>query len=176
MADYRVENREETRLLGFRRRFGGAPYGAARDAQEEALMISTRAYQYMLRGMSDENDRNVVALTNVGDDGYDFWYAENVDAWTRAHLYDPKVTGIDFMDRFGFEELTVPAGAYAVFRTPSSRMPVYDYRALRERVAQEWLPGSGCVLRDAPELAVYHWPPLPDKADRFVEIWLPIER
>lgn len=49
MLDYRVENREETRLLGFRRRFGGAPYGAARDAQEEALMISTRAYHTNLK-------------------------------------------------------------------------------------------------------------------------------
>lgn len=175
MLDYRIENQKETVLLGFRRRFEGTPYGGVRDEQEERLMISTRAYQYMLRGMTDEIYMNLVALTNVGDDGYDFWYAEEVDAWTRAHMYDPKVTGIDFMEKFGFEELTVPAGAYAVFRTPRSRMPVDDYRALRERVAREWLSGSGCVLRDAPELAMYYWPPRPDKADRFVEIWLPIE-
>ena len=73
-------------------------------------------------------------------------------------------------------EIDVPTGTYAVFQTPCSRMPRDDYRAQRERIAEEWLPGSGCVLRDAPELALYYWPPLPDKADRFVEIWLPIER
>lgn len=176
MLDYRIENREETVLLGFRRRFDGAPYGAARDEQEERLMTSTRAGQYMLRGMTDEIYTNLVALTNVGDDGYDFWYAEEVDAWTRAHMYDSKVTGIDFMEKFGFEELTVPAGAYAVFKTQCSRMPAHDYRTLRRRVAEEWLPGSGCTLRDAPELALYDWPPRPDKADRFVEICLPVER
>ena len=27
---------------------------------------------------------------------------------------------------------------------------------------------------DAPELAVYHWYPHPDKEKRYIEIWLPI--
>ncbi len=175
MLDYRIVRRKETRLLGFRRSFEGAPFGQDREKQEEALFVSTRAYQWMLRGLSDSDyNSDVVAITDVTADGYTFWYCCEPDAYSLEHLYDSGMTGIDFMDRFGFEKLTVPAGDYAVFRTDRSRHPVEDYCRLRGQISSEWLPGSGFTLRDAPELAIYHWFGGEQRESRFIEIWIPI--
>lgn len=177
LMDYRIEHRPEQKYLGFKRHFEGAPFGRDRELQEEALFVSTRAYQWILRGLSD-NDYNsdVVALADMSDDGYTFWYCCRPDAYSLEHLYDPAVTGIDFMERFGFETLDVPAGEYAVFSTPRSGRPVGDYVCLREQIASEWLPGSGYTLRNAPELAVYHWYGGGEKQKRYIEIFIPVEK
>ncbi len=177
MMEYKIEHKPSLRLLGIQRRFDGAPFGANRGNQEEELFCSTRASQWLLRGMAfDSADTDIVAITDVSEDGYLFWYCANPDEWTMEHLYDPSVTGIDFMDRFGFKTLEVPEGNYAVFQTPHMKHPVEDYIKLREKIATEWLSGSGYTLRNAPELAVYHWYPAPDKKDRrFIEIWIPVE-
>ena len=82
----------------------------------------------------------------------------------------------DFMDRFDLQTLDVPEGSYAVFQTPHTKHPVDDYVKLRENIAGEWLPGSGYTLRNAPELAIYHWYTMPDHQEkRYIEIWIPVE-
>lgn len=174
MMEYKIEHKSSMRLLGIQRHFNGAPFGENRGTQEEKLFISTRASQWLLRGMvSDSNETDIVAITDVNEDGYLFWYCAKPDEWTIKHLYDPTITGIDFMDRFEFKMLDVPEGNYAVFHTPHVRQPIDDYRKLREEIATEWLPGSGYTLRNAPELAIYHWYHNNDK--RHIEIWIPVE-
>ena len=177
MMEYRMERKPAQRLLGIRRHFDGAPFGTGRGSQEEELFCSTRAVQWLLRGMAfDSSDTDIVAITDVNEDGYTFWYCARPDAWTFEHLNDPSVTGIDFMDRFDLQTLDVPEGSYAVFQTPHTKHPVDDYVKLRENIAGEWLPGSGYTLRNAPELAIYHWYTMPDHQEkRYIEIWIPVE-
>ena len=176
MMEYRIDRKPFMRLLGIQRRFDGAPFGASRSSQEEELFCSTRAVQWLLRGMAfASSDTDIVAVTDVDEEGYSFWYCSKPDEWSLDHLYDPSVTGIEFMDRFGLKTLDVPEGSYAVFSTPHMRQPVEDYMKLREEIASEWLPGSGYTLRNAPELAVYHWYPDPYKDKRYIEIWIPVE-
>ena len=175
MLDYRMETKPGRTLLGFRRQFQGAPFGQERDSQEERLFVSTRAHQWMLRGLSNTNyNSDVVAITDVTMEGYTFWYCCEPDDYSLKHLYDSSITGIDFMDQFGFETLSVPAGDYAVFRTIRSRHPVADYCSLRKQISSEWLPGSGFTLRNAPEIAIYHWFGGAERDSRFIEIWIPV--
>ena len=80
------------------------------------------------------------------------------------------------LDRFGLKSLDVPEGTYAVFQTAHTKHPVEYYMQLRENIATDWLPGSGYTLRNAPELAIYHWYTTPDNnKKRYIEIWIPIE-
>lgn len=177
MLDYRIVRKDGFTLLGYRRRFAGTPESEERFTQEEQLFVSTRAYQWMLRGISDDTDpnREYVVLDQIGDEQYDFWYGCIPQAWSLEHLYDESVTGIDFMERFGFETLSVPAGAYAVFQTPLTGKPIEEYKALRRRIAEEFLPATGYRLRPAAELAVYHWTLPQERQKRYIEIRLPVE-
>lgn len=47
---------------------------------------------------------------------------------------------------------------------------------IRERLVSEWLPGSGYVFSEGPELALVHWRTGEQKNQRFVEIWIPVEK
>lgn len=121
----------------------------------------------------DRPVEDIVAVTDISDDGYTFWYCSMVDDWTLMHIYDEDATGVGCMRDMEFEMLEVPAGAYAVFRTGRERYPSEAYEKLCECIAGEWIAGSGHVLRDAPEFAVYHW--YRNEQRDYMEIWLPVE-
>lgn len=176
MLNYRVEKKPEMTLLGYKRHFEGAPYGEARYDQERDFFVQTRAGQWMLKGMSNDKLSDYCVLTNVGDDGYDFYIAVTTDEWERRNLYNSAVTGIDFMEKFQFEELKIPARTYAVFETRQQRMPIPEYFEIRKQIAGEWLAGMEYQLADAPEIAVIHWGIVGGYENRTVEIWIPIEK
>lgn len=187
--NYRIEEKKEMILTGYKRHFTGAPYGKAREEQEEQLFVSTRAKQWMLRGAKSLKDTytDICVITNVDDEGYDFYYAAELDQYTRDDLYNTAVTGFEYMKEFGFETIEVPTHTYAVFSTNEQRFPiagnqqnekqrsaVAEYIKIREQIMTEWLKSSDWEISNAPEIAVYHW--LPEKEKRYIEIWLPIEK
>jgi len=174
MMNYRIETKPEMTLLGYKRHFSGAPFGDTRYEQEKNFYITTRAHQWMLTGITDNKRFHYCVLTNMNDDGYDFCYGVTTHWYERDNLYNQKVTGIDFMDRFGFEWITVPAGTYAVFETAKQRMPIPEYFELRKRIVSEWLVSSEYQLAEAPEIAVTHWGTEGGYKERFIEIWIPI--
>jgi len=175
MMNYKIEQKPEMLLLGYKRRYEGTPHGEARIKQEEEMYVTTRAHQWILQGMSSSKGINYVVLKNPDRDGYDFCIAYAIDLWTRDNLYNEQITGIDFMDRFGFEEIRIPACTYAVFETQRQRYPIEEYGELLQKIYTEWLPSSDYRLADAPEIAVYHWGTIRQDPNRTIEIWIPIE-
>ena len=112
----------------------------------------------------------------MNDDGYDFYIASTTDNWERDNLYNSKVTGIDFMDKFQFEEIIIPERTYAIFETEKQRMPIPEYFDLRKQIAAEWLSNNEYQMINAPEIAVYHWGIVGGYTERTIEIWIPIEK
>ena len=174
MMNYRIETKPEMRLLGYKRHFSGAPFGDARYEQEKNFFITTRAHQWMLNGITNDKLSDYCILTDMDDDGYDFYNAVTFDRYEAENLYNPEVTGIDFMDKFGFEFVTIPAGTYAVFETERQRMPIPEYFELRKRIVSEWLVSSEYEMAEGPEIAVYHWGVKGVIKERSIEIWMPI--
>lgn len=174
--NYRVEKKPEMTLLGYKRHFEGAAYGAARYAQERDFHVETRAGQWMLKGMSNDKLSDYCVLMNMDDEGYDFYIAVTTDDYERNNLHNSRVTGIDFMDKFGFEVLTIPECTYAVFETQKQKMPIPEYFDIRKQIAGEWLTSTEYQLKDAPEIAVYHWGITGGYENRTIEIWIPIEK
>ena len=70
---YRIEEKPEMILTGYKAHFTGAPYGKERERQEEHLFTSTRGKQWFLRGASNNGDVHCV-ITNITEEGYDFFY------------------------------------------------------------------------------------------------------
>lgn len=174
--NYRIETNPALTLLGYKKRFTGTPYDEARQHQEGDFFKTTRAHQWMLKGMSNDKMSDYCVLSNFDDDGYDFYISVTTDAYERDNLYNSKVTGIDFMDKFGFEEIVIPERTYLVFETEKTKMPIPEYFEIRKQIAAEWLSNDEYQIVNAPELAVYHWGIVGGYTGRTIEIWIPIEK
>ena len=175
LMNYRIEEKPEMILTGYKTHFTGTPYGKEREEQEERFFITTRGKQWFLRGAADGGDVYCV-ITNITDEGYDFCCSHQLREWERNNLYNKDVTGVDFVESLGLENIALPKMTYAIFETPVEERPIDDYFELlrsKVQILTEWMPEMGFQLAQAPELAVYHWTP---KTERNVQIWLPIEK
>ena len=174
--NYRIETKPAFTLLGYKKRFSGTPYDEARQQQEGNFFKTTRAHQWMLKGISNDKMSDYCVLSNFDDDGYDFYISVTTDDYERDNLYNSKVTGIDFMDKFGFEEIIIPERTYLVFETEKTKMPIPEYFEIRKQIAAEWISNDEYQITNAPELAVYHWGIVGGFNGRTIEIMIPVEK
>lgn len=175
--NYKIEEKPEMILVGYKKRFSGVPYGEERVKQEETFITTTRAKQWLLIGASCDYSTDYMVITNIDDDGYDFYVAYELDKWTRKELFNPTVTGVDFMDKMGFETLVIPKQTYVIFKTEKKKRPIADYTDIRKKIVTEWLPTSGYVFANSPEVVAMHWRPNGEwEKERFIEICMPIEK
>jgi AraC family transcriptional regulator len=176
IMNYRIETKPEIMLLGYKRHFDGTPYGELRYKQEGKFFVSTRAHQWMLKGMAKDKLSDYCVLTNMDDNGYDFYISATADKYEFDNLYNSDVTGIDFMEKFGFEKIVIPERTYAIFETAKSKMPIPEYFDIRKQIATEWLSNNEYQMINAPEIAVYHWGIVGGYTERTIELWIPIEK
>lgn len=73
----------------------------------------------------------------------------------------------------GYDELEVPAGEWVVFEAEG--MLISALAGLRDRIYNEWLPGSGYVFVDDMDFEWYEKKDLTDPGNH-MEIWFPIAR
>ena len=174
IMNYRIEERQAFRLLGYRRRFTGSP--AERMEQEKAFFCETRLNQFLLAGMAKDADTQYGVMTNFGEDGYDFFIAGAVpEDLIDAHR-SPEYVGEELADRLGLEPIRIPAGLWLVCETERCRYPTLQHIPLRQEAVTNRLPDSGYELREGPEFMVAHWFADERYTERYVEVWLPIRK
>lgn len=171
MMNYRIEEKPEMLLTGYKRHFTGDPN--AKNDQDHYFACSTRVYQYILKGMSKEYEKTYQILTNFDPDGYDFYFAYQLPRWA-LECFDE-----DLGEMAGhFDHIPIPAGRYLICETERCMFPTALMDDLRRRAVTEWLPSSGYELRDAPEIGVIHWPFEEGNEEvnnsHYCELWLPI--
>lgn len=172
VMNYRVEKKPEMVFTGYKRRFSGSP--AERAQQENDFYRFTRVNQYILKGFAHDCDTGYNIISGDDGEGYDFYIASLLDAWSTYHLDEELGTE----DAKRFETIVVAEGLYLVCETQRTRYPQRLFDDLRKRVVYEWLPASGYEFADAPELSVYHWFHDHDNdsvnQSRYIELWIPI--
>ncbi len=170
--NYRIEEKEERIFTGYKRHFEGVP--SERSQQEIDMFIETRGLQYILRGMTGQIETEYTLVGNIGDDGYDFYIAQLLPKDMRENLGKNGYLEAEFAKYF--ENIRVPKQTYAVFETERCQYPSMEHLDLRKQIASQWLPTSGYRLADAPEIVVYHWFRKPKNKERYLELWIPIEK
>ena len=170
--NYRIEEKEEMILTGYKYRFTGIP--GERMEQEKEMYVKTRPFQYILQGLSGDVVKNFNIIANIGDEGYDFYIASQLNEYCRNNLNKRGILGEECAKYF--ENVTIPKGTYAIFETERCRFPTAVFLDLRKRIVSEWLPSSGYQLANAPELLLTHWYEGEMKHQRYCELWLPIEK
>jgi len=73
------------------------------------------------------------------------------------------------------EDIAIPGGTYAVFRTGYGGFAGDELPRLRGEIFDAWLGGSGYGQTWDYEVEVYHLAPGMEKAKRWYEIWVPVE-
>ena len=170
--NYRIEEKDEIILTGYKRRFSGIP--GERMEQEKEMYVKTRPLQYILQGLSGDVVKNFDIIANIDDEGYDFYIASQLSEYRRNNLNKDGVLGEEFAKYY--ENITIPPCTYAVFETEKCAYPTTVFLDLRRKIANEWLPNSGYQLKDAPELVVTHWFEGEKRNQRYRELWIPIEK
>ena len=172
VMNYRIEEKDEIILTGYKRRFSGIP--GERMEQEKEMYVKTRPLQYILQGLSGDVVNNFDIITNIDDEGYDFYIASQLNEYCRNNLNKDGVLGEEFAKYF--ENITIPPCTYAVFETEKCAYPTTVFLDLRRKIASEWLPNSGYQLKNAPELVVTHWFEGEKRNQRYRELWIPVEK
>jgi len=172
IMNYRIEEKGEIILTGYKRRFSGIP--GERMEQEKEMYVKTRPLQYILQGLSGDVVKNFDIIANVDDEGYDFYIASQLNEYCRNNLNKDGVLGEEFAKYY--ENITIPPCTYAVFETDKCAYPTMVFLDLRRKIASEWLPNSGYQLKNAPELVVTHWFEGKKREQRYRELWIPIEK
>lgn len=125
-------------------KFHGITPSSARMNVSKLKSFSRLVLKISLEGGKLMNYRNTdphCVITNITDEGYDYYYCHLLNDWERDNLYNKEVTGVDFIENLGLENIVIQKGTY--------------------------------VIKNAPELAGYHWQP---ESERNVQIWMPIEK
>lgn len=172
IMNYRIEHKPEMIFTGYKRRFTGTP--AYRQQQEKDFYISSRTNQYILKGLSHDLETGYNIVNGIDDEGYNFWIASLLNEWVTSHLEEE----LGSEDAARFEKIRVPAGLYLVCETKYTQYPTAIFEELRKEAVSQWMPSSGYILSNAPEISVYHWPWKYDEnhPNRYLELWLPIEK
>lgn len=170
VMNYRIVEKDEIILTGYKRHFTGVP--GERMEQEKEMYITTRPLQYILQGLSGNFAETIDIITNIDDDGYDFYIASQLNEYNLNHL--DVVLGKDFSDYY--ENITIPKCTYAVFETEKCQFPTVVSPDLRRKIASEWLPNSEYQLSQAPEFVVTHWYRDERRKQRYRELWIPIKK
>ena len=172
IMNYRIEEKDEMILTGYKRRFSGIP--GERMEQEKEMYVKTRPLQYILQGLSGDVVNNFDIITNIDDEGYDFYIASQLNEYCRNNLNKDGILGEEFANYY--ENVTIPKCTYAIFETERCAYPTMTFLDLRRKIASEWLPNSGYQLKNAPELVVTHWFEGEKRNQRYRELWIPIEK
>ncbi len=202
--DYRIEEKPRMIFVGFKRKFSGKPDDMGKTEQREAFWISTREEQDVLLALRAEDDRRWYEIsTDFTEDGYTQYISvlidEQEDAFQRLkvaldELFEPEWTeklleniksGVPMRNKVpkegvrkeiaDFDVRVVPAHTWAIFRGKEDTAPVMYVEELRRQIMSEWLPTSGYVMADAPEIVMVNWLKKEEKEKRYLEYWLPIE-
>ncbi len=172
IMDYRIEEKPEMVLTGYKKHFSGVPN--EREDQECEFYVTTRHMQYILQGLSGQVEHNYDVITNIDDEGYDFYITYQLTEYYRNNLSKRGVLEEEFAKKF--ENITIKKQLYAIFETERCSYPTTVFLDLRKRVASEWLPNSGYRLANAPEIVVSHWYRGKKSKERYRELWIPIEK
>lgn len=170
--NYRIEEKDDMILTGYKRHFTGVP--GERAEQEEEMYVKTNALLYILKALSRNLDKNYDVISNIDDEGYDFYIAAQLTEYSRNNLREDSVLGEEFAKYF--ENITIPKQTYAIFETERCVSPTRIYLDLRRKIVSQWLPTSGYQIVNAPEIVVTHWFGGEKRNQRYRELWIPIEK
>ena len=105
------------------------------------MYVKTRPLQYILQALSGDNVSDFDVITNIDDNGYDFYIASRLSEYYRNNLNKDEVLGKEFAGYY--QNITIPKCTYAIFETERCAYPTLIFLELRKKSQ-----ANGCRIRD----------------------------
>lgn len=120
--------------------------------------------------MALEHTAEHCVISDVTEKDFRFTIGREIPTYFTTHL--PKTVGkyADMLD-----VIKIPAHTYVHVETPKGYFFMDESFSLYRKVVEEWLPSSGYVLANAPEITIIHQY-VDRKEESFVELLLPVEK
>lgn len=158
--NYRIETKPAMNLIGHKQYCIGAPTNPDVKREETfAHWTTSRTQQRTMKKLRSEEHIWYDVYADFTDEGFNHYIA---------------VYGGENEGGFGLEQISVPESLYAVFETERQDSPDDEWLSLMKQIVSQWLPASGYVLTDKPQINRVVMDA--DPAKRYIEIWIPIER
>ena len=155
--DFRIIETGEIKLKGVSKQFEG---GAAERFEQEHLMWADH----------HDNAPGLISATYPGGWFGIEWFGIWDDGTYRIARRPEDIDGPGPL-----EDIAIPGGTYAAFRTGCGGYAGEELPKLRGEIFGAWLGGSGYRQTQDYEVEVYHLAPKEEREKRYYEIWVPVE-
>ncbi len=165
--NYKIKQLSQLCITGQSVVFDGIPKN--RKQQQHDFMVdgNVRFIRYALQGMAGDCDTEYCVISHVTEDSFQFTIGTVVPTYFSNHL--EKTVG-NYAQKL--ETLLIPAETYVSMETTQSVDYMNEQAELYKRMVEEWLPDSGYLLKNAPELTILHHA----REHSYVEVLIPIEK
>lgn len=173
---YRLEDREAMVFIGHGYVCGS---GALEDKQRDTTRhwMGSRQEQSVLKAIRPEENVWYDIYTDFTEEGFTHYISvRKPEGRDMSNTGIPCGTGAAeeaSVYTETFQEIHVPAGKYIIVESERKESPEEDYLELQRQIISQWLPTSGYMLSDRPQINRVVMDPEPRK--RYMEIWMPIE-
>lgn len=186
---YRLEDKEAMTFIGH-----GYVCGKAADLEGKIKgttlhWLGSRREQELLKGIRPEENVWYDIYTDFTDEGFTHYIGVKKPKNLESFISDDRQCqtvdvacddgagmggehGID-SEPCAFREIHVPAGKYIIVESERKESPEEDYLHLQRQIISQWLPTSGYMLSERPQINRVVMDSEPGK--RYMEIWMPIE-
>ncbi len=168
LMNYKIEKKPAFTVTGVKARFEGAPSERQKNQHDLFVKGETRFVRYAAQGMARDCEREYCVI-DADAEGYDLLVGAVIPDYFNSHL---EKTAGRFAKELSCAE--VPTQTYVMTETSRGVNFLDEHFDLRRAIVSEWLPSSGYVLADAPEVTVFHWFPKERRGNEYAEVWLPI--
>lgn len=170
VMDYKIEKRPEMTIVGKSKLFVGLP--KERFKQQHDFMVNgdTRFIRYALQGLSKDCTTEYAVVSDIEAERYRFTVGTQIANYYVEHLGETVENHAEQL-----AVIKIPANTYVRMETKRSVFCMEEHVELYRRLVEEWLPSSGYILANAPEITIMHSFEN-SKNDCYVELLIPIKK
>ncbi|MBR3844458.1 MAG: effector binding domain-containing protein [Clostridia bacterium] len=164
--NYQIKQLPVMHITGHTTIFQGNP--KERKQQQHDFMVNgdIRFLRYALQGMAGDCHTEYCVISNVAENAFHFTVGTEIPTYFTTHL--EKTVGT-YAEKL--QTLCIPAQIYVSVETNQGINYMNEQAELYKQMVEEWLPTSGYLLKNAPELSILHH----QKENSYVEVLIPIE-
>lgn len=168
--NYKIKEYPEIVITGHSRIFNGAPIEKQQQQHDFMVDGNVRFIRYALQGMAADCNTEYCVVSDVSDDSFRFTIGSVIPEYFTTHL--AKTVG-NYAEKLNV--VKIPTHTYVHAETVRGTQFMDNQAELYRQLVKEWLPSSGYVLSNSPEIAIVH-KYNDDKNNCYVELLIPIEK